>query len=266
VNPVAPTVVIGTTNHCNARCVFCFRKKLMRPRGFMDDAMFERIVDEHLAVNYNLCLFGEPLLDPNLPERVAYVRSRHPKSFISFNTNGGLLTDELSDALVASGLSQINVSVYGITAKEHDRLQPPTKFEHIVMQVERLARRGLPVLIVTNRVEQLDGWNWKSIVRFWKSRGCEVASDIGFEWGDGVTRKTGSEPSGNQCLLTLGFKVFDWDGSFVTCCLDFNGANNFGRTPDDDWNASVAELKHRPCNFCYGCKWRGEFNKWRNDQ
>ncbi|MES0447168.1 MAG: hypothetical protein ABUJ92_11535, partial [Desulfobacterales bacterium] len=40
------TVRIETTNACNAKCVICPHRNMQRPVRYMDDALYNRIIDE----------------------------------------------------------------------------------------------------------------------------------------------------------------------------------------------------------------------------
>lgn len=73
--PLPTVLMIENTNHCNAECVMCPRDTLSRKRGFMDFALFEKIIKEASSESHkpatHLHGFGEPMLDKLLPKRSA---------------------------------------------------------------------------------------------------------------------------------------------------------------------------------------------------
>jgi radical SAM protein with 4Fe4S-binding SPASM domain len=81
-SPKTPALSIETTSICNAACIFCANSIMKRPRQPLDMAMFRKAVDEVAAmggteIDFNATI-GDPLLDPQLLERAAYVR-RYPQ-------------------------------------------------------------------------------------------------------------------------------------------------------------------------------------------
>ena len=49
-SPILTSVNLELTNHCNLRCTICpVNTTMRRPKGFMDPALFRRIIDESHA-------------------------------------------------------------------------------------------------------------------------------------------------------------------------------------------------------------------------
>ncbi|MHC1791211.1 radical SAM/SPASM domain-containing protein [Solidesulfovibrio sp.] len=87
-------VYIEVTNHCNLNCKMCARKMLTRPKGVMDMALFEKIVDEiaekqpHAYLHYYG--IGDPLMDKHILTRLRYAADKGLTNSALF-TNGQLL-------------------------------------------------------------------------------------------------------------------------------------------------------------------------------
>lgn len=117
---------IETTNVCNLRCPFCattFKNWGPYKRGFLDLSLFERIIDEGAdngLCSVKLSLRGEPLLHPDIAEMVAYAKKRDIID-IYFNTNGMLLTEEISKELIDAGLDIISVSFEGYAKDVYEK-------------------------------------------------------------------------------------------------------------------------------------------------
>jgi len=77
-----PVISIETTNICNSKCVVCANTLMRRKRQAMSLELFERIIEDYVAMGGTRLTFdtviGEPLLDPHLLDRARVVR-RHPR-------------------------------------------------------------------------------------------------------------------------------------------------------------------------------------------
>lgn len=63
--------------------------------------------------------YGEPLLNPELPEIIAYTKRSDVAEEVVVVTNAAALTPALSDRLIEAGLDLLRVSIQGITAEEY---------------------------------------------------------------------------------------------------------------------------------------------------
>lgn len=110
---------------CNLKCQFCpcgrahedSWSDLKRDSvGIMPFDLYKKIIDDCNDFPQKIKVLrlykeGEPLINPHLPEMIAYARDSGRFDAIDFTTNGTLLKPELNRKLVASGLSRINISV-----------------------------------------------------------------------------------------------------------------------------------------------------------
>jgi radical SAM protein with 4Fe4S-binding SPASM domain len=71
-----PNIFIEITTHCNMSCSFCPSPTLERPRLFMDDNLFYKIIDEikkeKITDTVYFHLMGEPLLHPSVFDFMEY--------------------------------------------------------------------------------------------------------------------------------------------------------------------------------------------------
>ena len=65
---------------------------------------------------------GEPLLNPRFVDMVRYLKQADCCSMIRTTTNGSLLTPELCDELVDSGLDYIKISIEGMSSEDYQKL------------------------------------------------------------------------------------------------------------------------------------------------
>ena len=100
--PVPKRIVVEPTNACNLACAYCGNKDMLRPKKFLDLALYERLLDEMVVLGIpriTLHTIGEPTLHPRIGEMVKMATDR--QRVVTLSTNGTLLAkEELSRSLV----------------------------------------------------------------------------------------------------------------------------------------------------------------------
>ncbi len=130
----APPVCLylEVTNRCNLLCETCPRTfETLEPPADMDWALFTRIVDQlptlSRAVLHGV---GEPMLVRTLPRMVRYLKDRGV--YVLFNTNGTLLSPRRAEALIATGLDELRVSLDAATPEAFLRVRGKPLFGRIL--------------------------------------------------------------------------------------------------------------------------------------
>lgn len=110
---------IETTTRCNEKCEQCARTHL--PRELDRDisltevqTIVEQVPSLERVVLHGL---GEPLLNRELPEIIAYVRSRG--IYALFNSNGLLLNEQRGRDLIESNLNELRISLDGANPRTY---------------------------------------------------------------------------------------------------------------------------------------------------
>jgi Fe-S oxidoreductase containing radical SAM domain len=130
--PLAVPFSIGLNlcDYCNFKCVYCWHSVggFKHPHMMSYDA-YQEIADQieelycanenQHTKNIRLCGYGEPLMNRDAARIIRDIRARELSDRIELTTNGSLLTHELSDALIASGLTRLLISVQGVTAEKY---------------------------------------------------------------------------------------------------------------------------------------------------
>ena len=115
---------------CNFRCSYCIHSVNVKKRGFisdkkyMDFELYQKTVDDLKQFPQKIKMLrfagtGEPLLHPQLPEMIRYAADMDIAESIDVVTNGSLLTQELSDQLINTGLSRLRISIQGVSSKRY---------------------------------------------------------------------------------------------------------------------------------------------------
>jgi hypothetical protein len=261
-------VRIETTNACNAYCAICPHRVMRRPMRRMDDALFARIVDECAAGGcrqIHLHNFGEPLLDPQLAERIRYAKDRGIRRVKIFS-NGSLLDEPWARRLIAAGLDEIKISFDGGGREQFARLRPPLDFDRVLNNVCRLVtlrnQLGAPLRILATCSAAGDRRETARLLR-------PVVDGLVF---GRVHNWAGTEPVGppravrKPCLRLWRTLTVLAGGEVALCCLDYDGRHLLGRIDESTTLATIwhgqayAEVRRRHVEarqgdllLCRGC-------------
>lgn len=121
---VAPFLVVWNyTNACNLRCKHCYQKAEKPLHDELTTDEKKHIIDQ-LAENDVVAVAfsgGEPLIAPDFFE-IAYYASQK-NIYVSIATNGTLLTKNIVNRLVESGVKYVEISLDAVSPEIHDRFR-----------------------------------------------------------------------------------------------------------------------------------------------
>lgn len=118
---------------CNFKCNYCLFSLPIKEQGYAFDTeilnykVFKKMIDDAQSFNQKIKMLrfvgtGEPLLHPSISEMVKYASEENVAERIEIITNGSLLTHEMSDKLIASGLTQMRISLQGLNATDYSNI------------------------------------------------------------------------------------------------------------------------------------------------
>lgn len=139
-------VDIETASICDLACSFCFREAIATPDKIINEDLYKKIIDQAVELgvpSVKLNWRGEPLLNPKLPELIAYAKDNGILETI-INTNATKLTEEMSERLIAAGLDLIIYSFDGGTPETYEKMRPgrfkKNKFEDVYNNIVSFSR------------------------------------------------------------------------------------------------------------------------------
>ncbi len=144
---LAPTVkqdpiclYLETTNRCNLLCTTCPRTyEELEPEADMSWTLFTALIDQYPNIaRVVLHGIGEPMLVKDLAQRVQYLKDRN--IYVLFNTNGTLLTETNSRALISTGLDELRVSLDAADSSVFRMVRGKDFFDRIVANVAIFTR------------------------------------------------------------------------------------------------------------------------------
>ena len=120
-----PTFVsVEPANFCQLRCPECpvgiaSSPNRLSPNRLMPLSIFERVLEQVQATAHTMQFYfqGEPLLNKQLPEMIAMAQKVGLYTIVS--TNAQVLTKDMANKLVKSGLSRIIVSIDGFSEESY---------------------------------------------------------------------------------------------------------------------------------------------------
>lgn len=129
------SMFVFPTTYCNFKCNYCGHSlglsKMKEQYGFepqtMDMRTFKRTVSQIGQFPDKLKLLsltghGEPLLNPDLPQMVAYAKESGVAQRIEVISNASLLTQEKAAQLDDAGLDAIRISLQGLSSDKYKEI------------------------------------------------------------------------------------------------------------------------------------------------
>jgi MoaA/NifB/PqqE/SkfB family radical SAM enzyme len=132
---------MDTINLCNLRCKMCYYSSdFRRKKEQMDLSLFRKIAAEVFPKTRFLYLScaTEPLMNKQFSDFVR-VTGEFNVPFTSFCTNGQLLTEQVVEACIDSGISEVIFSIDGATAETYEAIRRGGKWDRLVKSLELVA-------------------------------------------------------------------------------------------------------------------------------
>lgn len=244
------------TTYCNLRCPECPSglRSFTRPTGLADLNLFRTVVDQlERELVYLLLYFqGEPYLHPHFLEMAAYA---HKKGIYSAtSTNGHYLTKEKAIATVESGISEVLISIDGVTQETYQAYRVGGRLEKVKNGIRNLieAREELnslsPYIIIQFLVVKPNEHEIDEIQALGKELGVDqvvlkTAQIYDYEEGSDLIpednrysryrlRADGryeiKNRLDNQCWKLWHGAEITWDGKVLPCCFDKDAQYEMG--------------------------------------
>jgi MoaA/NifB/PqqE/SkfB family radical SAM enzyme len=138
-------VIWDISNKCNLRCRMChfsFDDVFYRPANHTSLALFERSAESALPLAHTLVLSAsnEPLMSPHFID-ILKIAARYSVPEFLFLTNGQLLSAKIADAILETGVTQVQISIDGATKETYEYIRRGAQFDRLVRNLEYLSAR-----------------------------------------------------------------------------------------------------------------------------
>jgi MoaA/NifB/PqqE/SkfB family radical SAM enzyme len=133
-------LVLDPANICNLNCPLCptWQDINARPKGRMDMHKFRKILDEigpHLFT-INLCNWGEPFLNPDLPQMIEYAKQFNV--VVGLSTNLNYLPDAAAEKAINAGIDIVVISIDGLTQETYSKYRQGGDIQKVFSNIEKL--------------------------------------------------------------------------------------------------------------------------------
>jgi molybdenum cofactor biosynthesis enzyme MoaA len=236
-------VSVETTNHCNAKCIFCPNNALARDKGPMDDDLFEKIIEDCRAFPLEAIepfLQGDPFSDPQILPRLELIRRRLPRTKLRLYTNGYGMSPKKIDAMRELGMDHLFVSINTLDAKKYrDVMGVP--IERTLRNMDYLTQPRVRQRIagkITFRMTRLSDTTLEEqeeFVRYCRARGVRSFIVGLFNYKGDINSRLPVPSYGCEHVHRLDILA---SGRITLCCMDQDGEYGWG----DARESSVLEL------------------------
>lgn len=228
-----PEVRYEVTDKCNATCIMCPRDKHDREHGIMDQAAYERSIDEVATIGAKkivLTGFGEPTLDKKLEKKIAYAKNKGLQTYII--TNGSTLSSKRAASLIEAGLDEMRVSFYGMTRETYNSVMQGLDFDRAMSGLlgflELREKMNSPIRVQISYLEMEENKADTEYFReFWEPKVDALEIWRPHNWSDGRQYRDTSVEEDLRVSCGRpenGPLQIQWNGEVIPCCYDYNNA------------------------------------------
>lgn len=228
---------------CNLACTMCHHPSMQRPKGVLSFELFRKCADEvaRLAPDtecwFSFC--GEPLLEPDaLFRMIAYGKQAGLRS-LNINSNGLLMTRELADRVLDSGVDLVVFGIDGFSRETYERIRVGGVRDELYGNVERLlrlrhGRSAGPEVQVQFIVMDENEHELEAFEDHWLARGAVVKVRNQLSWGGRfATPLNVPQEDRIPCPWAVTMMHVFWDGRVPRCPGDTEGHEGVGNAWDD---------------------------------
>lgn len=249
---IPEVVYIETVNKCNARCTMCPHPKMKREQGVMPNLIFEKTIQSLKELDLSeVQLFlhkeGEPLLDPNIVDRIQYAKEHlYGLQELGINTNAMLLTEDISMSLLQSGLDTIYFSIDGASAQTYNKIRIGLNYDVVESNVAKFfslrKKYKKKINVIMQMVTNKDNYHEVELFKQrWQHESCEFyikKMHCYLDGGNSSFQQDKSSTQLNICQDPFKMIVIYINGDAGTCCWDYENTYKIGNIMD----FSVREL------------------------
>jgi MoaA/NifB/PqqE/SkfB family radical SAM enzyme len=201
-------LVLDPANICNLTCPLCptWQDSQGRPKGKMDMTMFKKIFDETGPYLFavNLCNWGEPFLNPELPEMIEYAKKFN--TVVGLSTNLNYLPDDTAKKISGSGIDIIVISLDGASQETYSKYRRGGNLEKVLGNIEKLISCKKPGM-------KFPDLYWQFLVNRYNESEIETAKQMAEKMGLKFHASPMRTSMGKELLLPLYERISelsDW--------------------------------------------------------
>jgi len=149
-SPALRLVFWETTAGCNLECVHCRRLDVSRElmKNDLNTEQSFKLIDQICAVGQPIFILsgGEPLIRPDIFDIAKYAGNKGLP--VALATNGTLISNDIAEKIVETGIRRVSISIDGADATTHDKFRKQEgSLEKALDGFRRLKKLGMSMQI-----------------------------------------------------------------------------------------------------------------------
>jgi len=271
-------IYVEPTNICNFKCVFC-------PESFDDyrekaGGLFQMTLDNFKIIaqqikefntvkTLNFYMMGEPFSNKELLDFISHAKQEKIAERLIVTSNGTLIKPERYEAICASGLDYLRISIYGGNETAHRaNTQSPFKLERIRENVaglrayrDKMGKAGPSIYV--KMIESKSNAENQDFLNYFNGVGDELNLEPVMNWNDpdegnlslietdSLLMSKHFSHKKEVCPFPFYTLVIHSDLNVSVCCVDWNKKTVIGnlreKTLSELWRSDALkdfQLKH----------------------
>jgi radical SAM protein with 4Fe4S-binding SPASM domain len=224
---------IETTNVCNLKCPMCARTILLANKefsnqGYMSKDEYKKIIDEAVengVYSIKLNYLGEPLLHKDIIWQVEYAKKAGVVD-VMLNSNGDLLTQEMSQNLLEAGLDKLFISFDAISPDIYETQRKGTSLGKVIdnlyyfckLRNEKYPKTYIRVSMVMYETDEFRA-QFEGLKAMWKNLVDAVGYGFYVEKDYSKMNKY-PKVDGFYCEQLFQRMFLKYNGNVTVCCVD----------------------------------------------
>ena len=226
-------VCVETTNRCNAKCSFCPNNALARDKGAMDQALFEKIIEDCRAFPLEAIepfMQGDPFVDPDIMSRMAHIRKQLPNTKLRLYTNGFGMTPKRVDEMMGLGIDHLYISLNTLDEAKYKKVMG-IRLDRTLKNLAYLTENGRGPKVankITFRMTRLTDTTMDEqddFLQYCKDRGVNAFIVGLFNYKGDINSSLPVPRYGCEHVNRLDILA---SGKVTLCCMDQDGEYSWG--------------------------------------
>ncbi|MBI1293089.1 radical SAM protein [bacterium] len=124
------SIQLEVTTKCNFACIMCARDKYHGRGENLEDDILNIVFRDIMPYTQDMIVssFGEPLLFPRMPEIFQHI-DKSSGIDLGFYTNFVLMTEEMAELIIRSGVAYVNASIDGASKQSYEKIRVGGKWD-----------------------------------------------------------------------------------------------------------------------------------------